>query len=314
MEEKKGQKIKLIINPASSHGKAKKEWEKIKNQLENLNMKFDYAFTEKRGDAISIARESVQSEKETIIAIGGDGMINEVVNGMVNSDETIPKNLTLGVIPVGTGSDFARTMEIPRDYKEAVGRIYKKKTVEVDVGKVEYFDWASQERRVRYFINITDAAFSAEVCKAAQETWLAKFFSGTIPYVIGLLRTILLFKNKPVDLIVDDEKMKKDACLIAIANCRYFGGGMQIAPLANPYDGLLDVVILSDASKMEILKNLSKLYKLEGAPDLPNLMYKKAKKIEINSSEQIMVDIDGEVIGEGPLKFSLITSKLRVII
>ncbi len=302
-----GKRILFIVNPVAAGGKTAKVWPTIEKELQSLNLPFDRCFTEARGHAISLARQAVEDGYDMVVAVGGDGTVNEVVNGLMPPDAQKAEAI-LGVVITGRGSDLARTVGIPSDYGAACARLAGDRTITVDLGLAHFY--RQGERQQRYFVNVGGGGFDAEV--AARANRAPNFMGGTIPYLSSLVTTLLTYRNKAVELVLDErEPIEMVANSVVVANCQYFGGGMRIAPEADPNDGLLDVIVIGDIDKVDFLMTVPKVY--EGTHlSHPQVDAYRARRVEIRSQERLTLQVEGEVCGETPLTFDVVPSALEI--
>ena len=297
---------KAIVNPAAGGYSTYREWPSISKHLTNQGLLLDYVYTEGVGHAMELAKEAANAGYRYIIAVGGDGTVNEVANGILRS--THPNNIALGMVSTGTGSDFVRSVGVPRDYTGACSFLTNSRRLLIDVGVVEY---KSQGQTLqRFFVNGAGVGFDATVVEATQR--LPKYFGGTIPYLAGLLGSLFGYRNKSVILSLGSEPETKRILSVVVANGRYFGGGMYVAPQAELGDSLLDVMIVGDIGKFELLKAMPMVYKGTHITH-PKVSMTKATRITIASSEQLLVHADGELLGEGPVSFWLVPSALNIV-
>lgn len=297
----------LIVNPAAGRNSTYKRWPIISSLLKNSGLSFDHQFTEGTGHAIELAKSAADNGYRYLVAVGGDGTVHEVANGLLNS--ACSKETTLGIISTGTGSDFNRSAGIPRDYINSCSCLTSPHRLLIDVGVVEYYKKGQKQRR--FFVNAAGAGFDAAVVEATES--MPKYFGGTIPYVAGLLRTLLRYRNKKVTLSIDNRTETARVLSVVVANGAFIGGGMKIAPLAKLNDSLLDVLILGDISKVDLLKTFPKVYKGTHLTH-PKVRSEKAILISAESEERILVYADGELLGEGPASFRLIPATLNVVV
>ncbi|MDH4209505.1 MAG: diacylglycerol kinase family lipid kinase, partial [Anaerolineae bacterium] len=266
-----------------------------------------FRFTEAPLHATTLAREGVEQGFDTVVAVGGDGTVNEVVNGLI-SPGAKSAEAVLGVIITGRGSDLARTIGIPSDYTEACSRLAGERTMTVDLGLVTFHDQG--EQRQRYFVNVGGGGFDGEVAHRANRA--PNFMGGTIPYLTSLVTTLLSYRNKSVELILDDqEPIRKVVNSVIVANCQFFGGGMRVAPDADPNDGLFDVIVIGDIDKVEFLMTVPKVY--DGTHIThPQVDAYRAKRVEVRSEQDLPLQVEGEVCGHTPLTFEIIPSALQI--
>jgi len=259
------------------------------------------------GHAIELARLAASNGYRYLVAVGGDGTVNEVANGILHS--TNASTTSLGIVSTGTGSDFIRSVGISRDYATACSALTGSRRLSIDVGVVEY--QSKGQTLERFFINTAGVGFDAAVVKETER--LPKFLGGTIPYVAGMLRTIFSYRNKLVVVKVGDEVENYRVLNVTVANGGYMGGGMHIAPQAEMGDSLLDVVVIGDMGKLEVLKKFPTVYKGTHI-NHPKVTMKKGTDIAIESSEAVMVYADGELLGETPASFWMMPSALSIIV
>jgi diacylglycerol kinase (ATP) len=302
-----GQRSLLIVNPVAAGGKTGKVWPDVENVLRSLGLTFDYRFTEEPNHATALAREGVDQGYETVVAVGGDGTINEVVNGLMppGGDKA---GAVLGIVITGRGSDLARTIGIPSDYREACARLGGDRTMTVDLGLVTFHQ--EGEEKQRYFVNVGGGGFDGEVAHRANRA--PNFMGGTIPYLTSLVSTLFSYRNKAVELTLDDqEPIRKVINSVVVANCQFFGGGMRVAPDADPNDGLFDVIVIGDIDKIEYLMTVPKVY--DGTHIThPQVDTHRARRVEIRSELPVLLQVEGEVCGQSPLTFEIVPSALQI--
>ena len=298
---------KVIVNPVAGARSTRRKWPIINRLLERIGLTFDFNYTEGVGHAIELAQAAASDGYSYLVAVGGDGTVNEVANGILLSRNAAAT--VLGVVSTGTGSDFARSAGLARDYTTACNNLTSSKRLTIDVGVVEY--QSGGETHERFFVNSAGVGFDAAVVKETER--LPKFFGGTIPYVAGMLRTLVSYRNKNIVLKVGDEEERKRVLNVAVANGNYCGGGMRIAPDAELDDKLLDVVVFGDMSKFEILKEFPTIYKGTHI-NHPKVSVKKAANVSIESAKPMLVYADGELLGECPATFRVVPAALSLVV
>jgi diacylglycerol kinase (ATP) len=298
---------KVIVNPAAGAFSTRRKWPIISRLLKHIGFTFDFEYTEGVGHAIELARLAASDGYRYLVAVGGDGTVNEVANGILHS--TNAATTALGIVSTGTGSDFIRSVGISRDYTAACSALTSQQRRSVDVGLVEYQH--NGQTFKRFFVNAAGVGFDAAVVRETER--LPKFFGGTVPYIAGMLRTLVSYKNKPVVVRVDDEAEEYRVLNVAVANGSYMGGGMHIAPDAELGDSLLDVVIIGDMGKLEILKEFPRVYRGTHI-SLPKVRMKKGSRVTIESPEPMLVYADGELLGECPASFRVVPGALSIVI
>ena len=298
-------KTKIIVNPVAGAKTTYRKWPLINELLQSGGMPFEYQYTEGIGHAIELAREATTGGYQFLVAVGGDGTVNEVANGILQSNDSC--ETTIGIISTGTGGDFIRTAGITKDYVKACASICEAKKRMIDVGVVEYIKNGQPERR--YFINSAGIGFDAQAIEAASH--LPKIFGGTVPYVLGLLKSVVSYKNKQVNVSMGEGCEQKRVLTIVMANGCYFGGGMCIAPKADIYDGFFDVVSVGDINKLELLKTFPKIYKGTHITH-PAVKIERSSYVEIKSQDKVFIEADGEFLGECPASFRIMPAALSL--
>jgi diacylglycerol kinase (ATP) len=298
---------KVIVNPVAGASSTRRKWPIINRLLNRIGLPFDFEYTEGVGHAIELARLAASDGYRYLVAVGGDGTVNEVANGILHS--THPSTTALGIVSTGTGSDFIRSVGISRDYTAACSALTGSRRLSIDVGVIEY--QSKGQTLERFFINTAGVGFDAAAVRETER--MPKYFGGTIPYLVGVLRALLTYKNKPVVIRVGDEVESYRVLDVAVANGGYLGGGMHIAPEAELSDSLLDVVIVGDMGKLEFLKEFPTVYKGTHI-NHPKVAMKKGTHITIESPEPTMVYADGELLGECPASFRVMPGALNLVV
>lgn len=270
------------------------------------------AITAGPGDATRITSAAVAAGRPTVVAAGGDGCINEVVNGFFASGKAATTT-RLGVLPMGTGGDFRRTFGIESG-PEAAGLILaagREQTIDAGRATVSLPGGGSV---TRHFINIADAGIGGDVVDRVNRS--SKRLGGDLTFLVASLVSLLRWKNQPMRASVDGEVFDFGAAQqVVIANCRYFGSGMMIAPDADPEDGLFDVVMVGDVGIVESLRGLSQIkagkHVEEGNPKYTLV---RGRRVEVTSPSQVLVEMDGEQPGRLPATFEVVPAALRMIV
>jgi diacylglycerol kinase (ATP) len=299
---------KIIVNPAAGAKSTHRKWPEIKKLLQNSGLVFDFDFTDGKGHAIEIARQAAGDGYRFLVAVGGDGTIHEVANGILETDNNA--ETALGVICTGTGSDLSRSVGIPRDLAGACEVLRTANKRRIDVGRVTY----ERDGRTlsRYFVNSAGIGFDAAVVDATER--LPKYGGGTLPYLLGLARSFLRYRNKTVTITMDDQQSRRERVLsVVVANGQYFGGGMRVAPEAKTDDGLFDVVTIGDFGKLEIVRVFPRVYKGSHLT-YPKIGLTRGKTVTISSAEPFLLHADGELLGNGPVRFELLPAALTLVV
>ena len=299
--------VKVIVNPYAGTGATGRKWPKIEKELTEAGLSFDFTRTEEKLHAVELAREAALAEYRMVIAVGGDGTLNEVVNGLAESGNAA--DIILGIINTGTGCDFARYLGISRNIKETCQNLVNPHTITADIGLVECIDEGQPIHK--YFISTASLGFDGEVTALA--TKRPRLFNGVTPYFMGVLESLGTYQNKDIQLQLDDHSENIRICSMVIANAGYYAAGAQVAPEADLNDGFFDVLIIGDINKFELLVTLPKAYLGTHVKD-PKVRMEKASKITVESPDQIWVQADGELLGETPATFRIIPSALKIAV
>lgn len=305
-------KTLCVVNPASANGRTKKAWKNLETFLRNQGLEFDVQYTNQPEDATKIARHALHNGYRRIVAVGGDGTLNEVVNGFFNGDnKKVRDDAVLGLIPMGTGGDFARMFPISSKPQRVYDILAKGEELEIDIVKGTFTGW-SGEKETRYYINVADVGMGSETVYHVNRN--SKAFRGFLSFLLLGIYSIITFENKDLRVKVDDQEVYAGkSSMVVISNGSYFGGGMKIAPKAKLNDGLLDVIIVKDLSKIEILKNLPGIYSGKHL-NHPDLIFIHGKRIEITSPEKMFVEFDGETPGMGNLEFEIMPLEMKLLV
>jgi len=299
---------KVIVNPAAGAGKTGRLWPRIMGLFKGHGLRFEHDITEAPGHAIELARAAANDGYDMVISVGGDGTINEIVNGLYASGNI--KHALLGIVSTGTGGDYVRTAGIPRKFEDACQRFIEPKKRTVDLGIVEYAKNGGREERL--FVNFAGMGFDAEIVRRTTQQFKAL---GALPsYLLGTLATLVSYTNKKISLVVDGVEEEKRVCTVIMNNGKYGGGGMFTAPNADLDDGLLDVLIVGDLSKPDLLRSLPRIYKGTHLTH-PKVNLKKAKQIEVKSlGGRMHLQADGELLGEVPARFRILPAALNIVV
>jgi YegS/Rv2252/BmrU family lipid kinase len=301
-------KVLLIINPASCGGRAGKEWPRLAAEIRGAGVEFEEAFTSKPQEATEIARRAVKDNVDVVAAVGGDGTLFEVVNGFFEHGRPIPTRSAVGLIPFGTGSDHQRSFDLPdgvlaaRVLVDGLPRTID--AVQVEIGG-----------RKLFYTSIGEAGLGAFVADKVNRT--PKTLGGRVSFQIGSLRGIAAWKHVPVKVVIDGKLTRElTAQAVTVANLRFYGGGMMIAPMAVPDDGLIDVLITGAIGKLESISGLSKIY--SGAHiDDPRLKrwfeHFRCRRVEVDSQVPVLVQLDGEIVGDLPATFEVVPGAIRIM-
>lgn len=314
----------IVANPMAGAGQVEREWDRIERMLKVKLPEYDWAFTEGPNHATLLTREALRNGWEMVVAIGGDGTFNEVANGFFEkvdardhfehtggwigrNEKTIdPINpdALLGMLPMGTGGDFRRTVGLMGELKENIDRLGTSDTRDCDVGQLVYIDHDGKLAS-RYFINIASAGFSGQVDRAVNNMW--KGFGGGISFRVASTLEWFKWSNQPLDIVLDDtDEFGGDFFIVAVANGEYFGGGMWVAPGADLDDGRFQVVFMRDLSKWNSATLMTKIYQGKHL-EFDETFRRDATSVSMRSrgDEPILIDLDGEQPGRLPAFFAI---------
>ncbi|MCL2706923.1 MAG: diacylglycerol kinase family lipid kinase [Dehalococcoidia bacterium] len=302
------QYAKVIINPVAGGNKnTYRRWPYIENLLRRGGLSYDFQYTEGRGHALELSRLAAKEGYSFLIAVGGDGTIHEVANGLLSSSCAVLP--ALGIIATGTGNDFIRSMGIPKDCAQSCRKVIEARRRLIDAGQVEYTD-KSGKRAMSYFINGAGVGFDAEVADGSKR--VPRFMGNTVPFVFSLLKLLPFYRNKDVRINIDGRDEKKRVLSVVVTNGAYFGGGMRIAPQAVLDDRHLDVVTIGDVRKAELLQVFPRVY--DGTHVIhPKVCLEKADCVSIECDRRILLQADGELLGSGPVTFKVMPAALVVV-
>lgn len=287
----------FIVNPVAGKGKGSAYIETIKAIMAGRT---DYSIeiTKEKGHATQIARDYTSKEDYIVYAIGGDGTINEVVNGMVGSKST------LAIIPAGSGNDFIRTIYPRYEQKTLIHKLLEGKVIPVDLMKINQ----------KYFLNIASVGIDAEVAFHAEGFKKMKFIKGELAYIISIFTTLFTYKSHRLKVILDgEEACNHRVLLLAVANGRFYGGGIQIAPSAKINDAKVDICMVKELKLLKIFPLIPKLFKARHEESVDVEVY-RAQQVEIESEDSFRVNIDGEIVQANKVTMQVMANALQVVV
>jgi diacylglycerol kinase (ATP) len=304
-------KMFFIVNPVSAGRKTLKEWPVFENHLKEKGYKFDWIYTDYPEHATIITREVIKSGYDLIVSVGGDGTMNEILNGFFENGLIINSEVKLAVFARGTGCDFIRSFGIKRGFEDFVKILEKNEVQKLDVGKVS-FNHASEQVVTKYFLNISDVGLGGETTRRVNKT--KKHLKGFLAFLIGAMLTILKYRNKTIKLEIDGKVIKNEKInSVIVANAKYFGGGMYISPNSEVNDGLLDIIVIGDLNTFELIRDFHLIYNGKHLTH-QKISHYKAKKVKITSEPIALLEFDGEQQGTTPAEFDIIHQAVKVLI
>ncbi len=301
----------VIVNPQAGNGRTEKIWPNIESALEKSIGSFEVLQTTCRGDATDLSRKILKEDAARIVAVGGDGHLNEVLNGFIENDLPVNAESRLSFVMTGTGCDFQRSLGISGKWQNAVAELKDAKVRKIDVGKVTYTA-ADKTQKIRYFDNIASFGLSGAVDHCLEHSRLRDYLGGSPLFLWATIKTVFTHPNQSIRFRIDDGP-EEEICsrLGLLANGRYFGGAMHAAPEAELEDGLLDLLMLKEISVAKFLWHLPKIYKGTHLK-IPEIFFQKVRKFTAESSEQVILDIDGESPGYLAATFEVLPKILNL--
>lgn len=304
--------ITAIVNPVSANGKTASAWPDILTALEAELGIVQVQFTKERYHAAELTRQAIRLGATTIVVVGGDGTINEVVNGICQQPSSLNLCPKLAIILRGTGADFARCWETRPSIVEIARSIRRGESHPCDVVRMRLNPIAEGSRE-RYYINIADVGIGGQVVEIVNNS--PKFLGGTLSFFLASLRaTLFQYRNMPMHIELDGKVIsaKHPYYFVAIANGQYFGGGMHIAPEARYDDGVFDVVLVGDLRLPEKFYFAAKLYQGK-ANQLRKITTHRGRRLTISSPQKVFIEADGELVGTTDAHFEIIPSALNIL-
>jgi diacylglycerol kinase (ATP) len=285
-----------IVNSSAGSGAASRAWSRVQAEVPVVRQ-WECATTQWPGHAAQIADSAIGSF-DRVVVVGGDGTASEVANSLAHSETE------MALIPAGTGNDLATNLGIPREPTLAAALAMSGRSRLIDVGQIQ------QPTGTRYFVNIAGFGFDAEVAGRANK--LPKLGGRTLPYLAGVLQTLWQFRSVPMHLTIDRRVLDEPVFLVAVANCASYGGGMRIAPQAQPDDAAFDVCIVRKLDRLEVLRLLPKLYS-GGHVGHPAVEIVRCREVSADASGRVLCQADGELVGALPARFAIRPGALRCV-
>lgn len=294
----------FIVNKTSANGRAFKVWKYTEKILQQKKMNYMVRFTQGPKHATLLVKEMIhQNKASVIVAVGGDGTVHEVINGLADS------NIPLGVIPAGSGNDFCRGIGIPLQYKKALQLLLTGQRTAIDIGRFHS----------KYVSTVVGIGFDAEVAKVTNASvykkWLNFIQLGSLSYIVSVLKVLLYYKPADVSLKIDSRRyLIQKVWLVAIANTPFYGGGLKICPSARYEDGLFTICLVHGLSKWQFLGIFLFVFKGKHTSFSRKVKVYEGKEIEIQSFKPLAAHGDGEIIGQTPARMKIESSSLSVIL
>ncbi|HVB77706.1 MAG TPA: diacylglycerol kinase family protein [Candidatus Nitrosotalea sp.] len=300
----------LILNPAAAGGRSGRRWPELEARIRKGGLSFEVAFSTHRGHATELARAAVRAQRPMVVAVGGDGTMNEVVNGFFDSRGRIESPTRFGILPLGTGGDFRRSASVPADLERAAEALAAGETMPLDLGRATFETAAGPTSR--HFLNIADAGIGGEVTRLVAEG--PRLPRGSWTYLLASLRALYGWRNVRLRIEVDGREQEQVCQQVVIANGQYYGGGMRVAPGADWADGLLDVIVIGDVNLVENMRGLRRIRSgthLDGLS--PKISHQRARRVEVRSAGRVLIDLDGEQPGYLPASFEVVPAAIELV-
>ena len=307
-------KTKVVINPYSANRSTAKQWADKSGLLKEKIGRFDAELTSKPLEATEITQNALKDGYERIIAVGGDGTVNEVINGFFENDKPINPEAVLSFIMTGTGGDFRKTAGISKSITHAISQLAEGTVKKIDIGKLTYTTMDGNKKST-YFDNVASLGMSGAVNQIVNHSAISRMtkkISGTVAFFISTLCAVFSYKNKQVQIEIDGKVYDNlTVKLVAIANGKYFGGGMKIAPFAILDDGLFDIIFIENIGKLKMLLLSRDIY--DGTQLGKEKVFSfRGKKIVATSDEEVLVEADGELLGKLPAVFEIMPHAINL--
>lgn len=309
--ETRGVKWFVIVNPVAGGGRGLDHFPQISKHLRDAYIRCEPVFTEHKFHATELTVTAVREGYRHIIVVGGDGTLHEVVNGLFIQQTVSPDEVTVSVVAVGTGNDWVRMFGIPSHYSEAIRAIREGYTFLQDVGEVYYKE--SQFPQMRYMANVAGAGFDADVIRCYQH-YKNKGRRGRHLYPLSILRSYFRYRSTGVKVWVDDKLVHNDLLFsVAIGVCKYNGGGVQQLPEAVADDGLLDITLIRPVHWWHVVFRLKRFFN-GSIYTIGHVGHYQGRNVRIESSPEMPVEVDGEILGGTPLEFKIRHRCVKVIV
>jgi len=294
----------FLVNPASSNGSTGRRWPELARRAAAAGLDGATLFSERQGHLAELAREAALDGAELLVVVGGDGSVNEVVNGLAG----LGRQPAVAVVPRGTGWDFSRTFGIPRKIDDAVQIALQGDVRTIDLGRASYRAWDGSDATA-WFANVASAGMSGAIAKRANET--TKALGGKASYLWATFAVFSGWEATEIEVAVDGERRAGPMFDVVIANGRFFGGGLEICPEAEPDDGLFDVLTIGDVTKRDLVQTMPKMYRGTHLPH-PKAELLRGSSVTVTSETPLPIELDGEQPGTTPVTFEVTAGALRL--
>jgi YegS/Rv2252/BmrU family lipid kinase len=294
----------FLVNPASANGSTGRRWPELARRAAAAGLEGATLFSERQGHLAELAREAALGGAELLVVVGGDGSVNEVANGLAG----LGRQPDVALVPRGTGWDFSRTFAIPRSIDDAVRVALHGDVRVIDVGRASYRAWDGSDATAA-FANVASAGMSGAIAKRANET--TKALGGKASYLWATFAVFSGWEATEIEVAVDGERRSGPMFDVVVANGRFFGGGLQICPDAEPDDGLFDVLTIGDVTKRDLVQTMPKMYRGTHLPH-PKAELLRGSSVTVTSETALPIELDGEQPGTTPVTFEVSAGALRL--
>jgi YegS/Rv2252/BmrU family lipid kinase len=300
--------VAFLVNPASANGSTGQRWPEIARRAADAGLVGDALISERPGHVAELVERATDAGAALLVAVGGDGTVNEAVNGLMRLRERGRELPELAVLPRGTGTDFVRTFRIPTRLDDALRIAREGKTREIDAGRVEFRAWDGSDATA-FFCNVASAGMSGAVAQRANTT--SKAMGGKASFLWATLAVFGRWKPTEVEVEVDGATVNRSMYDVIVANCRYLAGGMHMTPQAEPDDGLFDVLLIGDITRLDLALTLPKVYRGTHLPH-PKAELLRGRSVSVRSPAPLPIELDGEQPGTTPVRFEVVPRALRL--
>jgi YegS/Rv2252/BmrU family lipid kinase len=299
----------LVVNPQSANGLTGRRWPEIGARVSAALGEHGHAFTRGPMDAAAITTRALHEGYDCIVAVGGDGTVNEVVNGFFEDGKVVNPKAAVAVLPRGTGGDFRKTFGWSLELDEALKRLTTHATRPFDVGLLDYQGHSGTTAK-RYFANICSFGVSGQVDHEVNKS--SKVLGGKLSFALGSVKALLKYSDRKVRLTLDENPPEEmEVTTVAVANGKYFGGGMCVAPDADPSDGLFDITVWSGYGLGDFVLKSRAIY--DGSHvRFPGTRRMRCKRLRADSGQEVLLDVDGEQPGRLPCTMTLLPAAIQL--
>ena len=300
--------IVFVVNPASDNGKTRTRWPEIAHLASKAGLEGEALLSEHRGEIPELVEGAAADGAKLIVAVGGDGTVNEVVNGLLAVRAGGGPMPELGILPRGTGTDFVRTFRIPTRLDDAIRVALEGETREIDAGQVEYRTWDGGTG-ASHFVNVASAGMSGAIAQRANAT--SKALGGKVSFLWATLAVFSRWEPGEIAVEVGSERREARMRDVIVANGKYLAGGMKMCPDAVPDDGVFDVLLIGDITKADLMRTLPKVYRGKHLPH-PKAELLRGSVVTVDASTALPIELDGEQPGTTPARFEVVPRALRL--